>query len=128
VQLFLLPMFHTDLIRTVLQKILVPTVTLTGQGATGQTVNTTLSNDQATFVSGVFAAAVTPTKSRVQPPIQTLVVASGSPFVVPGLNILIFPIGANSENNIEDEQHEPTRLTWHEFRSIEHQHFFFVTT
>jgi hypothetical protein len=94
VQLFLLPMFHTDLTRTVLQKILVPTVTLTGQGATGQTVNTTLSNDQATFVSGVFAAAVTPTKSRVQPPIQTLVVASGSPFVVPGLNILIFPIGA----------------------------------
>lgn len=84
----------TNMGTTALQKILVPTVTLTGQGATGQTVNTTLSNDQATFVSGVFAAVVTPTKSRVQPPIQTLVVAAGSPFVVPGLNILIFPIGA----------------------------------
>jgi beta-lactamase regulating signal transducer with metallopeptidase domain len=67
---------------------------LTGQEPSGSTANTTLSNDQATFVSGVFAAVVTPTKSRVQPPIQTLVVASGSPFVLPGLNILIFPIGA----------------------------------
>jgi hypothetical protein len=56
-------------------------------------VNTSLSSNEATFVSGVFAAQVTPTKSRVQGPIQTLVVASGSPFVVPGLNILIFPIG-----------------------------------
>lgn len=77
-----------------LQQVLVPTVTLTGQESTGQSVNTTLSSDEATFVSGVFAAQITPTKSQVQPPIQTLVVASGSPFVVPGLNILIFPIGA----------------------------------
>lgn len=76
-----------------LQKVLVPTVTLTAVNATGQTVNTTLSSQEATFVAGVFATQVTPTKSQVIPPIQTLVVASESPFIVPGLNILIFPIG-----------------------------------
>ncbi|KAE8451620.1 hypothetical protein EG329_003077 [Mollisiaceae sp. DMI_Dod_QoI] len=76
-----------------LQKVLVPVVTLTGTDGTGASVNTSLSSDEATFVSGVFAAQVTPTKSQVSPPIQTLVVASDAPFVVPGLNILIVPIG-----------------------------------
>jgi uncharacterized protein YaaW (UPF0174 family) len=90
----LLPLFQADIFSAALQKVLVPTVTLTGQEPTGQMVNTTLSSDEATFVSGVFAAVVTATKSRLQPPMQTLVVATGSPFVVPGLNILIFPIGA----------------------------------
>jgi hypothetical protein len=62
--------------------------------ATGQMVNTSLSSSEATFVSGVFAkAATTTSKSVVQAPIQTLVVASDAPFVLPGLNILIFPIG-----------------------------------
>lgn len=56
-------------------------------------VNTTLASDEATFVTGVFAAQVTPTKSQVVAPIQTLVVASDKPFVLPGVNILIFPIG-----------------------------------
>jgi hypothetical protein len=76
-----------------LQKVLVPTVTLTGTDGTGATVNTSLSSDEATFVSGVFAAQVSVTKSQVQAPIQTLVVQSDAPFVVPGLNILIVPIG-----------------------------------
>jgi hypothetical protein len=66
---------------------------LTGVDATGAKVNTSLTNDEATFVSGVFAAQVTPTKSEVSPPLQTLVVASASPFVVPGMTIMIFPIG-----------------------------------
>jgi len=78
---------------TILQKLLTPTVTLTGTDTTGATVNTTLSSSEATFVSGVFAATPTISKATVQSPIQTLVVASGQPFVVPGLNILIFPIG-----------------------------------
>ncbi|TVY83080.1 hypothetical protein LSUE1_G003035 [Lachnellula suecica] len=77
-----------------LQKVLAPTVSLTAVNATGQTVNTTLSSQEASFVSGVFATEVVPTQSQVSPPIQTLVVAPGAPFVVPGLNILIFPIGA----------------------------------
>lgn len=87
-------MITADMHSAALQKVLVPTVTLTGSQPGGQVVNTSLSSNEATFVSGVFAAQVTPTKSRIVAPIQTLVVASGSPFIVPGLNIMIFPIGA----------------------------------
>jgi len=76
-----------------LEKALTPTVTLTGQEPTGQTVNTTLSSDEATFVSGIFAEPGIGTKAQVAPPMQTLVVAPGAPFVVPGLNILIYPVG-----------------------------------
>ncbi|CAL3965574.1 hypothetical protein PZA11_002490 [Diplocarpon coronariae] len=76
-----------------LQKVLVPTVTLTGQTSTGASVNTSLSSSEATFVNGVFSRVLSPTQSKVTPPIQTLVVAADQPFVVPGLNILIFPIG-----------------------------------
>ena len=78
-----------------LEKLLVPTITLTGTETNGQTVNTSLTNSEATFVSGVFAkAATTVTKTAVQSPIQTLVVASDATFVLPGLKILIVPIGA----------------------------------
>jgi len=76
-----------------LRKLLVPTVTLTGTDSNGNEVNTTLSSNEATFVSGVFAATATVTRNSPQPPIQTLVVAANQPFVVPGLHILIFPIG-----------------------------------
>jgi hypothetical protein len=76
-----------------LQNVLVPVVTLTGTTPGGSTVNTSLSSNEATFVSGVFAQEVAPTKSQVSPPIQTLVVASASPFVLPGQKILIIPIG-----------------------------------
>ncbi|KAI9051721.1 hypothetical protein LZ554_004761 [Drepanopeziza brunnea f. sp. 'monogermtubi'] len=76
-----------------LQKVLVPTVSLTGKTAAGATVNTSLSSSEATFVNGVFSKVLSPTTSKVIPPIQTLVVASNQPFVVPGLTILIFPIG-----------------------------------
>lgn len=76
-----------------LEKLITPTVTLTGTNPNGLTVNTTLASGEATFVSGVFAKTATVTKTSVQSPIQTLVVAANAPFVVPGLNILIFPIG-----------------------------------
>ncbi|TAQ83751.1 hypothetical protein B7494_g7925 [Chlorociboria aeruginascens] len=83
-----------------LQQVLTPNVTLTGIDATGAKVNTTLSSKDATFVNGVFSQKATTTESDVtpilvnaNPPIQTLVVASGQPFVVPGTKILIFPIG-----------------------------------
>ncbi|KAG0653064.1 hypothetical protein D0Z07_0376 [Hyphodiscus hymeniophilus] len=78
-----------------LEKLLLPTITLTGMQSNGQNVNTSLSSSEATFVSGVFAKAATPvSKAAVQSPIQTLVVASGAPFVLPGLKIIIAPIGA----------------------------------
>ncbi|CZT40297.1 uncharacterized protein RSE6_00148 [Rhynchosporium secalis] len=76
-----------------LQKVLVPRVTLTGQTSTGAAVNTLLSSDEATFVNGVFAKQVDPSKAKVIAPIQTLVVQKGEQFHVPGLKIMIFPIG-----------------------------------
>lgn len=57
-------------------------------------VNASLADGEATFVSGVFAQPIIASKTAVQPPMQTLVVASDAPFIVPGLHILIFPIGA----------------------------------
>ena len=61
----------------------------------GSTVTTSLSGSEADYVNGVFAkAATTVSKSVVQSPIQTLVVASDAPFVLPGLKILIAPVGA----------------------------------
>ncbi|KAI0997964.1 hypothetical protein K3495_g10226 [Podosphaera aphanis] len=76
-----------------LQKVLVPTISLSAIDTTGVAVNTSLSNDEATFVNGVFAQQLVPTKAQLAPPIQTLVVAPDAPFVVPGLTILIFPMG-----------------------------------
>lgn len=69
-------------------------MTLTGTDGNGNVVNTTLSSQEATFVSGVFAVQTTPTRANVDVPLQTLVTAKDQPFVVPGLNIMIFPIGA----------------------------------
>lgn len=76
-----------------LQKVLVPTISLSAIDTTGVAVNTSLSDDEATFVNGVFADQIVPTKAQLAPPIQTLVVAPDAPFVVPGLTILIFPMG-----------------------------------
>ncbi|KAH8585552.1 hypothetical protein B0O99DRAFT_530541 [Bisporella sp. PMI_857] len=76
-----------------LEKLLAPTVTLTGLSAAGLQVNATLDSTEASFVSGVFAKEATVAKTVVEPPMQTLVVADNAPFVVPGMNILIFPIG-----------------------------------
>ncbi|CAD6448792.1 61dbb50b-23a6-4cd3-bfad-92a31efaafa2 [Sclerotinia trifoliorum] len=83
-----------DMDSSAMEALLTPTVSLTGRDVQGGTVNTTLNTNQASFVNGAFSTqAAGVTKTVAQPPIQTLVVASESPFVVPGLNILIFPIG-----------------------------------
>ena len=76
-----------------LEKLLAPTVTLTGLSAAGLQVNATLDSSEASFVSGVFALEATVSKTEVEPPMQTLVVAKDAPFILPGMNILIFPIG-----------------------------------
>jgi hypothetical protein len=74
---------------------LTPSINLTGNQPSGTTVKTSLSSSDASFVNGVFSeAATTVTKAEVSPPMQTLVVASGQTFVLPGTHILIFPIGA----------------------------------
>ncbi|RKF65023.1 hypothetical protein GcC1_126017 [Golovinomyces cichoracearum] len=75
------------------QRVLTPVVTLSAIDSTGANVKTSLSSDELTFVNGVFAKKLTNTVPLLAPPIQTLVVAPDAPFVVPGLNILIFPVG-----------------------------------
>jgi H+/gluconate symporter-like permease len=66
-----------------------------GLTSDGTTVTTSLTGSEGNFVNGVFAkAATTVTKAAVPQPLQTLVVASGEPFVLPGTHILIAPIGA----------------------------------
>ncbi|RFU30241.1 hypothetical protein B7463_g6085, partial [Scytalidium lignicola] len=80
-----------------LKQILTPTVTLAGMESSGGALqNTTLSSKEATFVNGVFGPtpSATGNLASVQKPIQTLVTAPDEPFVVPGMSILIFPIGA----------------------------------
>ncbi|VDB86314.1 Bgt-3757 [Blumeria graminis f. sp. tritici] len=79
--------------QTALQKVLIPMVTISALDVTGATINTSLSKDEITFVNGVFSGSVLPTKATLAPPIQTLVVSKDAAFIVPGLNILIFPIG-----------------------------------
>ncbi|CAG8979766.1 hypothetical protein HYALB_00012403 [Hymenoscyphus albidus] len=76
-----------------LQKILVPSVTLSATDALGKPVNTTLSSSEATFVNGVFAQSVAPSRSQLAPPLQTLVPEKGTLFVLPGTKFEIFPIG-----------------------------------
>lgn len=73
-------------------------MTLTGIANNGQSVNATLSNNEASFVYGTFSRTVsdgtTFTKSQAAiAPIQTLVTAKDAPFVLPGTSILIVPVG-----------------------------------
>ena len=85
-----------------LEQVLLPTVTLTGTATDGTSVNTTLSSSEASYVYGVFAqgdgdAVVVPVSKTEagEAAIQTLVVASDEPFVLPGTHILLSPpIGA----------------------------------
>ncbi|KAI9649765.1 hypothetical protein NHQ30_002346 [Ciborinia camelliae] len=77
-----------------LEALLTPKVTLTGKDNSGRTVNAILNTKQASFVNGELSTQASGvTKTVVEPPLQTLVVASDAPFVVPGLKIFIFPIG-----------------------------------
>jgi hypothetical protein len=75
----------------------VPTVTLSGTNAQGQAASTTLSMTEAAFLVGYFSTsqkAVTQANvATAQAPMQTLVVAPGQTFVLPGVHILIAPIG-----------------------------------
>lgn len=74
-----------------------PTVTLTAQNSTGQTVSTNVSSNEAAFVAGVFSQEVFMSDFAVAQAAVDLVVAelaNGTvAFILPGVNILIFPIG-----------------------------------
>jgi len=78
-----------------LQALLVPTVTLTGTGTSGATVQTNLSSTEATFVSGVFAdQATTSNADTAAAAAASSQVQADTVFKVPGTRISIFPIGA----------------------------------
>ncbi len=74
-----------------------PTVTLTGVDTTGKTVTTNVSSNEAAFVSGVFSKEIIMSPAALaQMAVDqiTLGLSNGTvAFVLPGVQILIFPIG-----------------------------------
>ncbi|KAI1206043.1 uncharacterized protein F4807DRAFT_243433 [Annulohypoxylon truncatum] len=81
----------------VLEALVMPTVTLTGKSPTGQQVSTNVSSNEAAFVNGVFANTVVMSDVSLASLAVDDEVAglhNGTvAFVLPGVNILIFPVG-----------------------------------
>lgn len=80
-----------------LEALVMPTVTLSAVNAGGQTVNTTVSSNEATFLTGVFSDMVVlsdTAKAQAAVDDVTQGLSNGTiAFVLPGVNLLIFPIG-----------------------------------
>lgn len=74
-----------------------PVVTLSAVNAAGQTVSTNVSSNEAVFVAGAFSTQVVlSTTAQAQLAVDAVVggLANGTvAFVLPGVNLLIFPIG-----------------------------------
>lgn len=74
-----------------------PTVTLTAVNSAGQTVATNVSSNEAAFVAGVFSEAIIMSDLSIAQAAVDDVVAglhnNTVAFVLPGTQILIFPIG-----------------------------------
>ncbi|KAK3312230.1 hypothetical protein B0H66DRAFT_395968 [Apodospora peruviana] len=86
-----------DITMAQLQALVMPVVTLSGTNAQGQTVSTNVSSNEAAFVAGVFSQEVvmssfTLANLAVEDEIVRLKNGSTA-FVLPGVQILIFPIG-----------------------------------
>ncbi|KAI1801776.1 hypothetical protein F4811DRAFT_555491 [Daldinia bambusicola] len=81
----------------VLEALVMPTVTLTGKNLAGQQVSTNVSSNEAAFVNGVFSTEVVMsdfTLASVAVDNITAQLHEGTvAFVLPGVNILIFPVG-----------------------------------
>ncbi|KAJ0158696.1 hypothetical protein CTA2_11068 [Colletotrichum tanaceti] len=82
---------------SLLESLVMPTLTLTGVNAAGQTVTTNVSSNEAAFISGVFSKEVIRSDLAVAQAAVDEVVAqlrNGTvAFVLPGVQIMIFPIG-----------------------------------
>ncbi|KAG9241792.1 hypothetical protein BJ878DRAFT_208740 [Calycina marina] len=83
----------TNMTDAQIEQLVTPTVTLTGTTISGSSVNTTINSTQASFVSGYFAEIADVAVAAVAQPMQTLVYATDELFILPGTQILIFPIG-----------------------------------
>jgi len=80
-------LLSANLNSTDLQAILIPMVTLSAKTASGAIVNTTLSSTEAVFVTGVFSDQPKTIATAAS-------IVASIPFILPGTQILIFPIGA----------------------------------
>lgn len=85
------------LCRAQLEALIMPTVTLTGVNSAGQTVATNVSSNEAAFVAGVFSQTIIMSDlSMAQAAVDNIVAGLHNntvAFVLPGVQILIFPIG-----------------------------------
>ncbi|KAI5919181.1 hypothetical protein F4810DRAFT_518844 [Camillea tinctor] len=81
----------------VIEPLIMPIVTLSAKNAAGQTISTNVSSNEAAFVNGVFSNEVVMSDFAL----ASLAVAEATQemrngtiaFIVPGVNILIFPVG-----------------------------------
>ncbi|KAI1463794.1 uncharacterized protein F4812DRAFT_231367 [Daldinia caldariorum] len=80
-----------------LEALVMPTVTLTGKNLVGQQVSTNVSSNEAAFVNGIFSTEVVMsdfTLAQLAVDNITAQLHEGTvAFVLPGVNILIFPVG-----------------------------------
>ncbi|ROV95210.1 hypothetical protein VMCG_08569 [Cytospora schulzeri] len=80
-----------------LEAVVLPTVTLSAMNEAGQTVSTNVSTNEASFLVGVFSdVVVLSDTAQAQIAVDQVVagLANGTvAFVLPGVNLLIFPIG-----------------------------------
>jgi hypothetical protein len=83
--------------RAQLEALVMPVLTLTGVNATGQTVSTNVSSNEAAFVTGVFSKEIIMSEfALASAAVQnvTAELANGTvAFVLPGVQIMIFPVG-----------------------------------
>lgn len=81
----------------VLEALVMPTVTLTGKNSAGQQVSTNVSSNEAAFVHGIFSSEVVMSDfslaSLAVDDITAQLHNGTVAFVLPGVNILIFPVG-----------------------------------
>lgn len=87
----------TELPRAALEAVVMPTVTLSAINSAGNTVSTNVSTNEASFLVGVFADVhELSDTARAQVAVNEVIagLANGTvAFVLPGVNLLIFPIG-----------------------------------
>ncbi|KAM4063956.1 hypothetical protein HRG_007043 [Hirsutella rhossiliensis] len=81
-----------------LEALIMPTFTLTAQNTTGGAVSTNLSLNEASFVNGVFSNQIVRSDfASAQAAVDAKVAAvrNGTvAFVLPGIQIMVFPVGA----------------------------------
>ncbi|KAH9889726.1 hypothetical protein F4778DRAFT_388536 [Xylariomycetidae sp. FL2044] len=81
----------------VVEPLVMPHVTLSGKAATGETVSTDVSSNEAAFVNGIFSKEVIMSdfaRASLAVDEVTAELKNGTiAFIVPGVNILIFPVG-----------------------------------